>query len=99
LLLVKAMNFEQTLRKVVREELERVLGLHGQVPVAGKVPGYLRQPEVLASVRFSSATLWRKVKDGTFPAPVKLSERITAWRADDVRGWLDQQKRGRDNIP
>ena len=37
---------------------------------------------------FSPATIWRKVKDGTFPKPVKLGERITAWHMDDIEAWL-----------
>lgn len=36
----------------------------------------------------SPATIWRKVKAGTFPKPVKLGERITAWRMDDIEAWL-----------
>jgi hypothetical protein len=44
-----------------------------------------------APVPFSSATLWRRVKAGTFPKPVKLSERVTAWRVEDIRQWLDAQ--------
>jgi hypothetical protein len=36
----------------------------------------------------SSATLWRKVKAGTFPAPVKLSERVTAWPVEAIRAWM-----------
>ena len=36
----------------------------------------------------SPATIWRKVKDGTFPKPVKLGDRITAWRLDDIEVWL-----------
>lgn len=40
-------------------------------------------------VPFSSATLWRKVKSGEFPAPVKLSDRVTAWRAQDVHAWMN----------
>lgn len=50
--------------------------------------GFMRQPQVLAVVPFSSATLWRKCKAGQFPKPVKLSERVTAWRAGDVRLFL-----------
>jgi prophage regulatory protein len=42
----------------------------------------------LAPLPFSAPTLWRKVKAGTFPKPVKLSERVTAWRVGDVREWL-----------
>jgi len=43
-------------------------------------------------VPFSSPTLWRKVKTGEFPAPVKLSERVTAWRTADVLAWLQSRK-------
>ena len=53
------------------------------------VAGYIRQSQLIpAIVPFSSATLWRKVKAGTFPAPVKLSARVTAWRVEQVRAWL-----------
>ena len=38
---------------------------------------------------FSRATLWRRVKDGTFPQPVKLSERTIAWPTAEVRKWMD----------
>jgi prophage regulatory protein len=58
----------------------------------GELPatGYVRQSQLIpAPVPFSSATLWRRVKAGTFPKPVKLSERVTAWRVEDVRQWLD----------
>jgi predicted DNA-binding transcriptional regulator AlpA len=40
--------------------------------------GYMRQSEILQILPFSAATLWRKVKIGEFPKPVKLSKRITA---------------------
>lgn len=43
-------------------------------------------------VPFSAATLWRKVAAGEFPAPVKLSERVTAWQLDAVREWLDSRR-------
>lgn len=47
-----------------------------------------RKPEKPAPLPFSKATLWRMVNAGTFPAPVKLSERITAWRVEEVRDWI-----------
>lgn len=46
-----------------------------------------------AIVPFSSPTLWRRVKAGEFPAPVKLSERVTAWRVEDVRAWMASRTR------
>lgn len=53
--------------------------------------GFLRQPEVLSLIPFSKSTLWRRVRSGTFPMPVKLSQRITAWRVEDIRRWIDAQ--------
>ena len=51
--------------------------------------GYMRQSQLIPSIfPFSSATLWRKVKAGTFPKPVKLGPRITAWRVEDIRALL-----------
>jgi prophage regulatory protein len=41
-----------------------------------------------ALLPFSSSTLWRTVKAGTFPEPIKLSTRVTAWRVGDVRAWI-----------
>ena len=50
-----------------------------------------KRPECPAPLPFSGPTLWRKVKAGTFPKPLKLSERITAWRVGDVRTWINTQ--------
>ncbi|MFV8595082.1 helix-turn-helix transcriptional regulator [Ralstonia pseudosolanacearum] len=50
---------------------------------------YVRQRQLLGDkiVPFARATLWRKVKDGSFPAPVKLSAGVTAWRVSDIQAW------------
>lgn len=61
--------------------------------------GYVRLPLLVGEAKtgkpgvlpFSASTLWRRVRLGTFPAPVKLSERVTAWKAEDIRQWLDEQ--------
>ena len=45
-----------------------------------------------APLPFSAPTLWRKVKEGTFPRPHKLSERVTAWRVGSVREWMAAQE-------
>jgi prophage regulatory protein len=42
-------------------------------------------------VPFSIPTIWRKSRNGTFPAPVKLSAGITAWNIGAVRVWLATQ--------
>lgn len=52
---------------------------------------YVRQKELLSFLPFSAATLWRKVKAGTFVQPIKLSARITAWNVAEVDAWLKSQ--------
>lgn len=55
--------------------------------------GYLRQAQLVGSILpIGATTLWRWVKEGKFPKPIKLSERVTVWRAEDVRAWLEQPK-------
>lgn len=53
--------------------------------------GFLRQPQVLSFVPISKSTLWRRVHARTFPQPVKLSERVTVWRVEDIRRWIQLQ--------
>ena len=53
--------------------------------------GFLRQPQVLAFVPFSKSTLWRRIQARTFPQPLKLSARVTVWRAEDIRNWIARQ--------
>ena len=50
-----------------------------------------KRPDTPAPLPFSAPTLWRKVKAGTFPKPVKLSERVTAWNVGTVRAWMTAQ--------
>ena len=55
--------------------------------------GYVRQSQLIPTiVPFSSATLWRRVNSGGFPRPVKLSERVTAWRVEDIRAWMNDRR-------
>ena len=50
-----------------------------------------QRPDTPAPLPFSAPTLWRKVKAGTFPKPIKLSQRITAWQVGSVRAWIAAQ--------
>lgn len=50
-----------------------------------------KRPDIPAPLPFSAPTLWRKVKAGTFPKPVKLSKRVTAWNVGAVRAWMQAQ--------
>ena len=52
----------------------------------------LRMRQVLEQVPFSRTTLWRRVRAGDFPRPVRLGgpqSRVIAWRSCDIEAWLD----------
>jgi len=52
--------------------------------------GFLRLPQVLSIIPLGKTSWWKGVKSGRFPQPVKLSERCTAWRAEDIRELVKQ---------
>lgn len=50
--------------------------------------GYVRLPTILSVFPVGRSTWWQGVKDGRYPRPVKLSERVTCWRVEDIRQLL-----------
>jgi predicted DNA-binding transcriptional regulator AlpA len=52
--------------------------------------GFVRLPAVLAIFPVGRSTWWAGVKSGRYPAPVKLSPRVTAWRVEDIRALVDR---------
>lgn len=53
------------------------------------LPPLVREAELLHYLPFKHASLWRNVKRGTFPAPVRPSARVTAWKRQDVIDWFN----------
>lgn len=51
----------------------------------------LRKPAVLDRVGFSDTTLWRLVRSHAFPASIRLSAHMVAWRESDVEDWIHQR--------
>ena len=63
----------------------------GYVREAQLVPSPKR-PGVPVPLPFSAPTLWRKIREGTFCKPYRLSSRVTAWKVGEVRAWLAAQE-------
>lgn len=51
--------------------------------------GFLRLPQVLSLYPVSKSTWWKGVAEGRYPKPVKLGERATAWRVEDILVLID----------
>ena len=52
----------------------------------------VRLPVVKMLLGCSTATVWRWVKNGSFPKPHKLGEQLTAWNVGEIRHVLDAMK-------
>ena len=50
---------------------------------------FVRLNQLLSTeiIPFSAATAWRRVREGTFPPPIRISPQVTAWRVGDIREW------------
>lgn len=67
--------------KRVAAEIPQPLRNFDQLPNAA----YVRQPVVAALFACSPSTIWRRVKVGTLPKPVKLTPRTTGWNVGQLR--------------
>ena len=53
----------------------------------------LTRREVERRTGLSRSTIYRKMRDGSFPVPLKVSERAVRWRESDIRAYVDSRPR------
>jgi len=54
--------------------------------------GVVRIKQAAHHLGMGESTVWRKVKtDPDFPKPIKLSERVTAWRLADLDAYIERR--------
>lgn len=46
-------------------------------------------PPVPPIVPVGKSTWWKGCANGTYPAPVKIGPRATAWRVEDIRAYIE----------
>ena len=56
----------------------------------------LRLPDVIAATGLSRSSLYSRIQTGSFPAPVKIGLRASAWPANEVASWIEARIRARD---
>lgn len=60
--------------------------------------GFLRLPQIIGNsnaeppippiIPVKKSAWWAGCKSGRYPAPIKLSPRVTVWRVEDIRAFL-----------
>lgn len=48
-------------------------------------------PQVMTKTTLGKSTIYAYVKEGKFPAPIKLGNRAIAWVEKEVSDWLDER--------
>ncbi len=51
----------------------------------------IRLPEVKSRTGLSRSTIYLRIKEGKFPAPISLGMRAVGWLEFDIQQWLDDR--------
>lgn len=73
------MSYSNTLTKIHNKDLVKLLPIQGMS----------RAKDILPFLPFGRTTLHEWSRDGRFPASVKLSPTMIAWRNAEVLDWLE----------
>jgi predicted DNA-binding transcriptional regulator AlpA len=49
-----------------------------------------RKRGILPIIPISRASWWRGVANGKYPRPIKLSEQVVVWKAEDIRALIER---------
>ncbi len=52
-------------------------------------PVLIRLPAVMALCALSRSCIYEGIKSGTFPAPIKLNGRPSAWIKQEIQQWVN----------
>jgi prophage regulatory protein len=55
----------------------------------------LRLPQVKGRCGLARSSIYARVKNGTFPAPISLGERAVGWLESEIVAWIDSRKTSR----
>jgi prophage regulatory protein len=50
--------------------------------------GFIRVGTLAAILGVAVVTVWRWSANGYLPKPLKLADRVTVWKAEEVRAWI-----------
>lgn len=52
----------------------------------------LRRNEVERLIGLKRSALYKLIRAGEFPAPVRISERAVAWRQSEISAWIEARQ-------
>lgn len=61
-----------------------------------RTPGFYDRATVLELTTLKNTTLWRRIREGDFPKPVKLSPGRVGWPKQAVHDWIARKTEAAD---
>lgn len=55
-------------------------------------PEYWRLGDVMVALSLSRATIYKLIKEGGFPPPIKLSPKLALFPVADIRSWVESHR-------
>ena len=52
----------------------------------------LKLKDVIEMTSLSKASIYRQVKAGTFPDPIRVGPRAVAWVVSELESWIEDKK-------
>lgn len=52
-----------------------------------------RMPDLCKRVGLPRSTIYRLIKEGSFPKQIKLSERTSVWSESSISEWIEEKKK------
>ena len=88
------------------EDVDRFLEDWGSCPLVAQATDekpvedkdVLRMPEVCRRTGLSRSTIYEKIGNSEFPAPIKISQRASGWLASEIATWLEERANERTTI-
>ena len=53
----------------------------------------LERREIEELTGLSCASIYRKMRSGTFPEPIKISDRAVRWKLAEIEAWIESRPR------
>ena len=59
----------------------------------------MRLSEVLTRTALTRSTIYRKMREGSFPEPLKIGVRAVRWPESEIEAWLAARPRATGDTP
>lgn len=73
-------NLKKSAPSYIRKNKEEIMSIENRI---------LRLPHVKNKTGYSRSSIYLKVAEGTFPAPISLGGRSVGWLESEVDAWIE----------